>query len=98
MDDECWKTGEWVSDFIQWTPKEGAKPSQATEFKILYDDENIYVAIRAYNKESNKIQGKAGRRDEFEGDMVGVCFDSYHDYRTGFEFDVTQQDRNLMGL
>ena len=25
-------------------------------------------------------------RDEFAGDMVGVNFDSYRDYRTGFEF------------
>ena len=28
-------------------------------------------------------------RDEIVGDMVGVNFDSYRDYRTGFEFTVT---------
>jgi hypothetical protein len=30
-----------------------------------------------------------GRRDAFVGDIVGVCFDSYNDKRTGFEFDLT---------
>ncbi len=25
----------------------------------------------------------------FNGDIVGIDFDSYHDHRTGFEFNVT---------
>lgn len=89
LDDACWKTGEWAGDFTQWIPNEGAKPSQPTHLKILYDDKSIYVAIRAFDSEPEKIDRKAGRRDEFTGDIVGVCFDSYHDQRTGFEFDVT---------
>jgi hypothetical protein len=89
LDDTCWKTGSWAGDFIQWVPKEGAKPSQPTEIKILYDDKNIYVAFRAFDNEPGKIIRKRGRRDEFAGDVVGVNFDSYHDHRTGFEFNIT---------
>jgi hypothetical protein len=89
LDDNCWKTGEWAGDFTQWIPAEGKQPSQPTYFKILYDDQNIYVAVRAVDREPEKIQRKAGRRDEFAGDILGICFDSYHDHRTGFEFDVT---------
>ena len=57
--------------------------------KILYDDKNIYVAMRAFDSEPDKIQRYAGMRDEFTGDMMGINFDSYHDHRTGFEFDLT---------
>jgi len=89
LDDPCWKTGEWAGDFTQWIPKEGAKPSQPTQLKILYDNKNIYVAIRAFDSEPEKIILKAGRRDELAGDQAGITFDSYHDHRTGFEFDVT---------
>src|SRR6185437_4883926 len=89
LDDACWKTGVWAGDFTQWIPNEGAKPSQPTQMKILYDDKNIYVAIRAFDSIPQKIARKAGRRDEFTGDMVGITFDSYHDHRTGFEFDVS---------
>ncbi|MBV5334843.1 MAG: hypothetical protein JZU49_03455, partial [Sulfuricurvum sp.] len=64
LDDECWKTGEWSGDFTQLLPKEGAKPSQDTKIKILYDDKNIYVAIRAFDTEPSKISRKLGRRDE----------------------------------
>lgn len=95
LNDECWKTGEWGGNFVQWIPKEGAKPSQETQFKILYDDKNIYVAIRAFDKEPNKISRKAGRRDEFVGEQAGVNFDSYHDHRTGFEFSVTAAGQKI---
>lgn len=89
LDDPCWKTGQWSGDFTQWIPKEGAKPSQDTRIKILYDDKNLYVALRAFDTEPSRISRKAGRRDELTGDMMGITFDSYHDHRTGFEFTVT---------
>lgn len=38
LDDACWQAGEWAGDFVQWIPKEGAKPSQPTFIKLLYDD------------------------------------------------------------
>jgi hypothetical protein len=95
LDDACWKTDEWAGNYTQWVPNEGAKPSQPTQLKILYDDKNIYVAIWAFDSIPEKMIRKAGRRDEFTGDIVGVAFDSYHDRRTGFEFDVTAAGQKL---
>ena len=89
LDDECWTKGTWAGNFRQWIPNEGAKPSYPTDFNIQYDDRNLYVAIRAHDGEPGKILRQAGVRDEFAGDITGVNFDSYHDYRTGFEFTVT---------
>ena len=60
-----------------------------TDFNIQYDDKNIYVAFRGHDGEPEKILRQAGVRDEFAGEMMGVNFDSYHDYRTGFEFTIT---------
>ncbi len=95
LDDACWKTGSWAGDFTQFIPKEGGKPSQQTYVKILYDDKSIYVAIRAMDSEPAKIIRKAGRRDELIGDMTGINFDSYHDHRTGFEFDMSAAGQKL---
>src|SRR5208283_3177425 len=95
LNDSCWKTGEWTGHFTQWTPKEGARPSQQTQFKILYDDKNLFVAIRCFDNEPSKISKRAGKRDEFLGDLVGITFDSYHDHRTGFEFDVTSTGQKI---
>ena len=95
LNDVCWNTGEWAGEFTQWIPSEGAKPSQETEFKILYDDRNLYVALRGFDKEPSKISLKGGRRDEMIGDAMGVTFDSYHDQRTGFEFSVTAAGQKI---
>jgi hypothetical protein len=89
LNDACWEEGIWAGDFVQQRPVQGASPSQKTEIKILYDEHNIYVAIRAYDNKPDKIDRQMGRRDMFTGDVVGICFDSYHDYRTGFEFNLT---------
>ena len=91
FDDEAWQQGEWSGDYTQQIPVEGAKPSQPTELKIFYDDRHVYVAIRAYDDPA-LVHRYPGRRDDFGGfavDIVGICFDSYNDKRTGFEFDLT---------
>ncbi len=88
LDDRAWEEGDWAGDYIQQTPNEGAKPSQPTELKILYDDRNIYVAIRVYDDPA-LVHRYPGRRDDLVGDIVGICFDSYNSKRTGFEFDLT---------
>ncbi len=89
LDDECWKKGTWAGDYTQFIPNEGAKPTWPTEINIQYDDRYIYVAIRAYDGEPEKILRLPGMRDEFSGDMVGVNFDSNRDYRTGYEFNLS---------
>ena len=88
LDDEAWKEGEWAGDYTQQLPVEGGAPSQKTELKILYDEKNIYFAIRAYD-DMGRVARYSSRRDEIAGDIVGVCFDSFFDKRTGFEFDIT---------
>ena len=89
LDDKAWEEGSWSGDFIQSQPYEGSKPRQKTEFKILFDDENIYVAIKAYDTAPDSIDNRMAKRDENQGDHVGIHFDSYHDHRTDFAFGVT---------
>jgi len=91
LDDDAWKQGEWAGDYTQQAPVEGAAPTAPTELKILYDDKHLYFAIRAHD-DPEKIHRYPGRRDDFQDyavDVVGICFDSYNDKRTGFEFDLT---------
>jgi hypothetical protein len=37
VDEQVWQEGEWIDDFTQFEPYNGNKPSQRTEFKILFD-------------------------------------------------------------
>jgi hypothetical protein len=89
LTDDAWMAGDWQGDFIQFEPYEGANPSQLTEFKILFDDSFIYVAIKAFDTAPDSIVDRMTRRDNIDGDNVGIIFDSYYDQRTGFGFIVS---------
>ncbi len=88
LDDECWKKGTWAGDYHQFIQMKEQNPLTLPN-NIQYDDKNIYVAFRAFDTEPEKIHRYADARDEIVGDMVGINFDSYRDYRTGFEFTMT---------
>ncbi len=88
-DDACWQLVEWTSEFVQWQPTEGAAPTYQTAFKVLYDQEALYIAYRAFDGEPGRIADYLTRRDRFPGDWVEVNIDSYHDLRTGFSFTAS---------
>jgi hypothetical protein len=88
-DDVCWSQVEWGGNFVQFEPYEDSLPSQKTTFAILYDDNNLYVAIKAFDTEPEKINKRLSRRDQSDGDWVGIIIDSYEDKLTGFGFSVT---------
>jgi hypothetical protein len=89
LDDVIWQSGTWIDDFTQYEPFNGRPASQRTEFKILFDEDNFYVAIKAYDTSPDSIVNRLTRRDEVDGDLVGIIFDSFHDLRTGFLFGVS---------
>lgn len=89
IDEAVWETVDWAGDFTQREPADGEKPAQQTAFKILYDDKNLYVAIRAFDDEPDKIAKRMSRRDGFEGDWVEINIDSYYDLRSAFSFTAS---------
>jgi len=99
LDERCWaEQGSWGGQLVQRQPREGQPASEPTEFKILYDDRHLYVAIRCFDSKIDALPFLRGKRDENSGDVVGVVFDSYFDKRTGFEFDVTAGGSQVDGL
>ncbi|MFA8341591.1 MAG: DUF5916 domain-containing protein [Rhodothermaceae bacterium] len=87
--DKCWLQGKWEKFYFQREPNGGKAPTQETKFKILYDEKNIYAAFICYDKEPEKIASWLGERDQFVGDVVNICLDSYCDKRTSYDFGVT---------
>ncbi len=89
LDEESWNQVEWSGNFVQREPYENEAPSQQTQFKLLYDDDNIYVGIRCFDSAPDSIEKRMSRRDGFDGDWVEINIDSYHDLRTAFSFTVS---------
>ena len=60
--------------------------SEPTAVRIVYDDDAIYLGARL----AGPVRYRLGRRDMdlLDSDWFGVAFDSYHDHRTAFHFQV----------
>ncbi len=89
FDEPEWHTANWENEFTQYEPVEGAPPYQQTEFAILYDENNVYVAIKALDSSPDSISRRLSRRDEIDGDLAGVMLDTHNDKRTAFGFVVS---------
>nr|WP_298994483.1 DUF5916 domain-containing protein [uncultured Allomuricauda sp.] len=89
LNDQVWNTVEWTGDYVELQPDENTPPSYQTKFKIVYDSKFLYIGVRCYDAEPDKIVKRLSRRDGFDGDWVEFNIDSYHDKRTAFSFTVT---------
>jgi hypothetical protein len=88
LDDAAWQQATVISGFTQRDPNEGEPASEATEVRIVYDDEAIYVGARMHDR--RPVTQRLGRRDMQNGssDWFRVSFDSYRDRVTAFRFEV----------
>ncbi|MBL7857377.1 MAG: carbohydrate binding family 9 domain-containing protein [Cyclobacteriaceae bacterium] len=90
LDDPAWEEVPWSTEqFRQLAPDAGKPASVQTQFKILYDAKNLYVAFLNLDPEPNKIVSRMSRRDGFEGDLVEINIDSYYDRRSAFSFTAS---------
>jgi hypothetical protein len=87
LDEAGWAAAPALGGFVQRAPVEGAPPRYATEFRVLYGDDSIYVGVRAFDPAAAEIRGFLARRDRSTAsDWIVVGLDSYHDRRTAFVF------------
>ena len=90
LGESAWQSATPITEFRQNDPSEGQPASERTEARILIDDAAVYVGIRLFDREPQKIQSQLARRDEsIGGDNVEVIFDSYHDHLSGFLFRLS---------
>ncbi len=89
LTEEVWKKAQIISDFLQKYPDNGKEPTEKTEIQIGYDDHALYVAVRAYDSEPDKIRALLTRRDKnSQSDWINIKIDSRYDRRTGYKFCV----------
>lgn len=89
LDDPAWPLAPSVRHFVQMEPHEGQPPTEATEARILFGPDALYVAFRAYDAHPDSIVGQLTRRDQDTySDRVHLLVDSYFDRRTAFHFAV----------
>ena len=88
LDDADWARADSIIDFRQREPEEGAPASERTTAKVLRDNDALYVAIRAWDRNMPDLRATQLRRDaELDSDdNLTLLIDSFHDRRSGFLF------------
>ena len=90
LDEAAWAAATPSADFTQSYPKVGAKATDPTEVRVLYDDAALYVGVRMFDSHPDSIAAQLARRDAsgIYSDWLHVMVDSYRDRRTSFRFSV----------
>ena len=63
LDDPVWADAAVIANLTQVEPEEGVAPTQATEVRLLYDSDFLYLGIRAFDSEPDKIIATELERD-----------------------------------
>ncbi len=88
LDEACWSQANVATDFTDYRIEQLAK--EQTFVRVLYDDENIYIAFECIEPDPNSIVGVERKYDQslHEEDSVTVRLDTFHDHRCCYVFAV----------
>ena len=89
LDEPIWGMAESADEFWEYFPLDSIQARKQSQIKILYDDKNIYVGIKAYS--SGKNYATQSLRRDFRGsgsDSFSLVFDTFNDGTNAFIFGI----------
>jgi hypothetical protein len=90
LDDAAWRDATPATEFLQRDPDEGKPATERTELRLVYDASALYVGVRLYDREPDKIVRRLSRRDDrADADRFTISLDPHHDHLTGSVFSVS---------
>jgi hypothetical protein len=92
LDEEAWRRATVVPILYEWLPGDNTPAPVSTDCLLTYDDDNLYVAFRAFDPNPSSIRAHLMDRDAIntfvQDDHVGFLIDTFNDERRGFQFRV----------
>ena len=95
VDEEFWLNIPGNGDFRMQEPIEGGEPTERTEIRVAFDNENLYIAAILYDRDPSGIKAFQMKRDASlrTDDRFMWIFDTFLDKRRGYFFEI-----NPLGL
>ena len=87
-----WQSGDPATGFRQIDPDFDAPARFATEVRVAYDAEHLYVAFLARDpagREGLRVQDLRRKFDYFQNDLVGLSLDPLGDGHNAYAFQLT---------
>jgi len=88
IDDSCWEMANIATDFTDY--KTESLAVEQTFVRVLYDDDNLYIAFECLEPQPDRIIAVERKYDQslYEEDGVEVRFDTFGDHRSAYVFAV----------
>ncbi|MDX1495374.1 MAG: DUF5916 domain-containing protein, partial [Longimicrobiales bacterium] len=89
LTEEAWASATPITDFTQQEPVEGGDPTERTEIRVTFDEDNLYIGAMLYDDPSG-ILAFQRERDAFlsTDDRFMWILDTFRDGRTGYFFEI----------
>ncbi|MDP2319671.1 MAG: DUF5916 domain-containing protein [Acidobacteriota bacterium] len=93
LDDEVWTRAVPATGFTQADPLEGQPASEATEVRLAYDADYLYIGVLCRDSIPTAIVVNDIRKDFATGsqDTFDVLLDTFGDHRNGFVFSTNAE-------
>jgi hypothetical protein len=100
LSDPIWSKAEPIEEFYQLEPAEGAPGSERTVVRILYDANNLYLAVMAYDDEPGRITARIKQRDGAidSDDIIRIYLDPDMTRRNAYIFEINPLGARREGL
>ena len=95
VDELFWERVPAITDFLQQNPIESDPATEMTEVRVVYDDEALYVSVRAFHSRPDQVVSRIMQRDRIlevdpfgrgelqqaGDDVFAILLDPFHDHR-----------------
>lgn len=108
LDEPAWRDADRISGFRQREPLDGEPATEDTEVRVLYDGEYLYIGVRAFDSQPDRIIARQLERDSRLGlarfgpsggdDAIEIILDTFHDRRNAYYFATNPQGVLTDGL
>ena len=100
LDDVVWQDAPLGGPLTQFLPNQGGPMSEPTEFRIVYDEDALYLGVWCYDSEPDRITARLMEREGpiWMDDYIIFVLDTFHDRRNGYVFFVNPNGAQRDGL
>ncbi len=100
LNDPDWDRAMTVSDILQREPVEGLPATERTDFRLLFDADNLYIGVKCYDSNAAAIVSTQMSRDAdlSVDDRIEILIDTFRDLRNAFYFSTNPSGALVDGL
>ena len=90
LDEAVWQSADVGTGFTQREPEQFEPATEATEIRVVYDQNTLYVGVLAHDADPSALIARELGRDValYRDDSVAVLLDTFHDRRNAYFFET----------